>query len=469
MRKCVPAMIVLCCLVGGSATAQDTVAPVEQTTKKLVEIYRIAPGMHEAFLRAIAQFDEVNRRAGLAPRQLYVHRDGASWDFMLIQDADYPDGAGEAVDRAWSEFRLPSGPRFFTEFRHFILEHTDTFATGPTSAAAYLAELDATPPSAGFDGMAVPAYELKSTIVLGGTPRWDYLQVEPTSRKLYLAHDSNVEVVDLDTLQVVGRVGGLAGAHGIALAPELDLGFVANSDSNTVSAFRLSTTEVIATTPVGSEPDSVTYDPVSGRIGVWNGGSRELTVIDARSLTEVATLPLGATPEFAVADGRGALFANLEESHEVVRIDMAVPAITGSITLAGCTEPHGLGIDPEKGHLFSACANEVLVVVDAGSGRSLGRTLIGRGTDAVVFDQLRSRVYVSSSDGFVSVIDLAADSTPIRSTQIPTRVTGRTMAVDPENGALFVPAADLDLDWGQRRAVFAEGGLKLYVFQPIVP
>lgn len=469
MRRCALGIILLACLGGSAVATLATASDAEPVTRKLVEIYRIAPGKHEAFLRAIARCDEVNHRAGLPPRQLYVHQDGASWDFMLIQDAAYPEGAGEAVGQAWDDLRLPSGPRFFTEFRSFILEHTDTFVSGPTSASAYLALLDATPPSAGFDGMATPRYRLSGTVVLDGPPRWDYLQVEPTSRRLFLAHDTVIEVLDLDSHIIVGQVRGLAGAHGIALAPAFDVGFVANSDRDTVSAFRLSSLEVIGEAPVGSEPDSVTYEPVTGRIAVWNGGSNDLSVLDARTLETVATLPLTATPEFAVADGRGAVFANLEDSHRVVRVDMEAPEVATSLDLDGCIEPHGLAIDTQARRLFAGCANDVLVVVDADTGRTVGRARIGRDSDAVVFDPLRSRVYASSSEGFVSVVDLDATGAPTRTTDVQTRVTGRTMAVDPVDGTLFVPAADLELDWTTRQAVFVEGGLKLYVYQPMAP
>lgn len=133
-------------LLSTTAWAQAPAAPpVEPVGRKLVEIYRVAPGRHEEFLRVIARLDEANRRAGLPPRQLFVHADGASWDFLLIQDAEYPEGKGEAVGKAYKEMGLPTGPRFFTEFRALLLEHTDTFARGPTTAGAFLAELDATP------------------------------------------------------------------------------------------------------------------------------------------------------------------------------------------------------------------------------------------------------------------------------------------------------------------------------------
>jgi len=119
------------------AAAAAPAAPAPQ--KMLVEIYRIAPGQHLAFLQAIASYDEANRMAGLPPRQLYVHRDGASWDFMLIQPAEIPDDKSEALGAAWEKLGLPSGADFFLSFREFIASHEDTFVTGPTSAADYLA------------------------------------------------------------------------------------------------------------------------------------------------------------------------------------------------------------------------------------------------------------------------------------------------------------------------------------------
>jgi hypothetical protein len=110
-----------------------------EVPRMVVEIYRIAPGQHTAFLEAIAKFDEANKMAGLPPRQLYVHSDGASWDFMLIQPAETPADKVEALNAAWAKLGLPSGADFFLSFRQYIAEHTDTFVSGPTTAADYLA------------------------------------------------------------------------------------------------------------------------------------------------------------------------------------------------------------------------------------------------------------------------------------------------------------------------------------------
>ena len=106
--------------------------------QSMVEIYRIAPGEHEAFLRFIARCDEANRLAGLPPRALYVHSDGADWDFLLIQPAKTPPARQAALDAAWKKLGLPEGANFFLAFRKFVAEHSDTTAVGPTTAADYL-------------------------------------------------------------------------------------------------------------------------------------------------------------------------------------------------------------------------------------------------------------------------------------------------------------------------------------------
>lgn len=128
--------VALSLLLAVPALAQS--AP-PKPTRMLVEIYRIAPGQHEAFLKKIAQYDEANRLAGLPPRQLYVHSDGADWDFMLIQPASTPADKSAALDAAWDKLKLPSGAEFFLDFRSVIAEHSDTFVSGPTTAGDYLA------------------------------------------------------------------------------------------------------------------------------------------------------------------------------------------------------------------------------------------------------------------------------------------------------------------------------------------
>lgn len=128
-------------LLAQNSDGKDAEAPAP--ARKLVEIYRIAPGKHEEFLRFVAFLDEINIKAGLPARELYVHSDGDSWDFILIQPASTPPDKSEALAKAWEESGAPSGADFFLKIREFIAEHTDSFATGPTTASDYLTGVSA--------------------------------------------------------------------------------------------------------------------------------------------------------------------------------------------------------------------------------------------------------------------------------------------------------------------------------------
>jgi hypothetical protein len=122
----------------GAALAHSADVPTMQ-----VEIYRIAPGQHVAFLKLIALYDQANQAAGLPPRQLYVHQDGADWDFLVIQpNDDWTDEQRAKVKAALTRLGAPQGAQFFIEIRKLMAEHTDTVASGPTTAADWLKRLN---------------------------------------------------------------------------------------------------------------------------------------------------------------------------------------------------------------------------------------------------------------------------------------------------------------------------------------
>jgi hypothetical protein len=117
-------------------------APAFSDSKEMViEIYRVAPGKHEEFLRQIALYDRANAEAGLPPRQLFVHQGGASWDFVILQPAHHTDEESEKLDAAFKKLGIPQGAKFFVSFRQLIAEHTDTNVEA-TTAAEYLKKLD---------------------------------------------------------------------------------------------------------------------------------------------------------------------------------------------------------------------------------------------------------------------------------------------------------------------------------------
>lgn len=107
----------------------------------VVEIYRIAPGKHQEFVRQIALFDRANAEAGLPPRQFFVHQGGDSWDFLILQPAHHTDEESAKLDAAFKKLGIPQGAKFFVAFRQLVAEHTDTQVEA-TTAADYLNRLE---------------------------------------------------------------------------------------------------------------------------------------------------------------------------------------------------------------------------------------------------------------------------------------------------------------------------------------
>src|SRR6516164_2461972 len=118
-----------------------------------------------------------------------------------------------------------------------------------------------------FGGAAAPTgYHVIGEIKIGGEGGWDYLTVDGAARRLYVSHNTHVVVVDIDAGKVVGDIPNTSGVHGIALAPALDRGFTSNGRTNNVTIFDLKTLKVISQVPTGMNPDSIRFEPVSGRV-----------------------------------------------------------------------------------------------------------------------------------------------------------------------------------------------------------
>ena len=61
-----------------------------------------------------------------------------------------------------------------------------------------------------------------------------------------------MEVLDIDSLTLVGIIPKTPGVHGVALAPEVGRGFVSNGQASTVTIFDLKTLKPIADVPTAS-------------------------------------------------------------------------------------------------------------------------------------------------------------------------------------------------------------------------
>ena len=292
-------------------------------------------------------------------------------------------------------------------------------------------------------GAAGPSgYHVAKTYKIGGEGWWDYLTFDGAAGRLFIARATRVMVVDAGTGKLLGEIPDTPGVHGIALAPELGRGFTSNGRGNSVTIFDLASLKVLGTVESGKNPDAIAYDPATQRVFTFNGGSDNSTAIDAAKGTVAGTIALGGRPEFAVADGQGAIFANLEDKSEIVAIDTRKLVVTARWPLAPCEEPTGLAIDREHRRLFSGCANKLMAIVDAASGRLLATLPIGRGVDATAFDPETAFAFSSNGEGTLTVIHEDSPEKFSVVENVPTQRGARTMALDPKTHRIFLVTAE---------------------------
>src|SRR5579862_5872296 len=218
--------------------------------------------------------------------------------------------------------------------------------------------------------LAAPAYKVVGKIKVGGAGRWDYAYADSANHRLYISHGTQTEVIDTATDKLVGTIPDTKGVHGIAVAGDLGRGFTSDGGDNDVTVFDLKTLKVLSKVKTGQNPDAIIYEPVSHRVFTFNGRSSDSTAIDAKSGDVItASIPVGGKPEFAQVDGKGHIYANIEDKNEIIEIDAKNALVSKRYSIAPCDGPSGLAIDPKKLLLYSVCGNKMMIVSNPATGQ----------------------------------------------------------------------------------------------------
>ena len=290
----------------------------------------------------------------------------------------------------------------------------------------------------------VPAqtYHVSQRWKIGGEGGWDYVTSDDSAHRLYLPHNSRVEVVDTTTGKTIGAITGMKRTHGVALPPDGSVGYISDGGSNAIVVFDRTNFSIKTTVPAGTGPDSIAYEPVSKTVWAFNGRSSNISILDTNTNRIVATVPLPGRPEFSQVDGRGSVFLNIEDKNQIMKFDGPTRSPIATWPLPGCESPSGLAIDRDKHRLFAVCENHKMAVVDDDNGKVLGLADIGEGPDAAGYDP-KSRLAFSSNgaDGTLTVIDTDKPSFPVLQ-NVKTKQGARTMAVDAATGRIYLVTAD---------------------------
>jgi len=295
-------------------------------------------------------------------------------------------------------------------------------------------------PVVGADNSTGPAKMLRQ-LPLGGDGRWDYLLVDPDTKRLYIARLIRFMVVNTESGELIGEIPDTPGAHGVALASDLGMGFTSNGQENRVSVFDLKTLQVKNKIETGKNPDAILYHAGTHTVFAFNGQSHNVTVIDAASERAIATIALSGKPEFAVADDHGNIYVNIADNNSMAVIDASQRKVKSTWPLGSCEEPTGLALDLESRTAFASCGNKKLAVISLADGKVRQTVPIGDDCDAVAFDPKSGLVFASNGEGTLTVIGKAQDGSYRVRQNLQTRPGSKTMALDTSTQHLYIPAA----------------------------
>jgi DNA-binding beta-propeller fold protein YncE len=325
----------------------------------------------------------------------------------------------------------------------------------------------ARPANAGSGAAGTSGYHVIKTIPIGGDGGWDYVTVDSDARRVYVSHATHVVVLDADSDAKVGDIPDTQGVHGIALATDLSRGFVSNGRANTVTIFDLKSLATIGTVDVqGQNPDAIYYDTATKRVFTFNGRSSNATAINGADGKVVGMVSIGGKPEFAVGEGKGRVFVNVEDKSELLEIDAEKLAVLHHWPLAPCVEPSGLAMDAAHRRLFAVCDNKMMAIVNADTGKIVATPAIGEGPDAAGFDPAGQ--FAFSSNGGSGTLTVIHEDSPDKYTvveDVPTKKYARTMAVDFKTHNIFLPAAEFEAvtPKGERRPPMKPGTFEVLV------
>jgi hypothetical protein len=268
-----------------------------------------------------------------------------------------------------------------------------------------------------------PHYHVVKTIDVGRA-RADYIIIDPVGRRLYGLGD---KVIDVDRDSIIGAVEG--GGGGYAIDHEDNRGLVRNG-----TLFDLRTLAV--TGHIDMKADGSRYDPVTHRAFAWV--DKDGWVVDMRTGKLLSKTMIGDGLESAAADGRGKLFANIEDKGAIEQFDTRTLKIEKTYPVPGCGRAQGLSMDTQTRRLFMACDTEV-VVMNADNGNIVSRIRVPSRADENCFDPALELAFnPNRADSTMTVVHEDSPDKFSVLEKVPTGGGARTCAEDEKTHKVYV-------------------------------
>jgi DNA-binding beta-propeller fold protein YncE len=189
---------------------------------------------------------------------------------------------------------------------------------------------------------------IKATWYIGGAGTWDYLTMDPQADRLYVAHGTAVQVVDVNTGALLGTIDGFYEARQVVLDDTGQLGYISDGGQGKVAVFDRQTLKKVAEIDTGANPRSMVYDPLTKLLFVVRANppaeapaeaptrrrpaeregapsevhtESKVTLIDTATETAIGEISLPGLLGFAVGDRNDNVYISVTDRNAVYRLD----------------------------------------------------------------------------------------------------------------------------------------------------
>jgi YVTN family beta-propeller protein len=290
-------------------------------------------------------------------------------------------------------------------------------------------------------------FKIKRTISVPGNGSWDNLTLDYLTMRIFVAHEDCVQVIDVNTGQLVGTIDHTPGVHNITIVREFGKGFITAGTIDSVIVFDVNNHQITNRIPTGKDPDAILFDRFSQRVFTFNAKGNSITVIDPKTSEVQATVPLRGSPSSALTDASGNIYVSLVNTGIIAMIDPVTLETRTLLPIGVDKQPVAIALDKANDLLFCGCrGTNQMIVIDRFSGSIVIAIPIGMHCEGICYMPALNEIFTSNGEGTVTII---RQDTPDKYSKIQTLITkrgARTLLCDYAHQSIFLPVAEYNYD-----------------------
>jgi YVTN family beta-propeller protein len=205
-------------------------------------------------------------------------------------------------------------------------------------------------------------------------------------------------------LPTIETITGFSGPYGVALNLDNGLIYVSNygqfNTTGTVSVINGTTNDIVASIPVGKNPQAIVYNPANGQVYTANVLSNTLSIINGTSNSLVGSIDVGAFP------GKN---------------------------------PTGITLNPINNYIYvTNMGSNTVSVINGTTNTVVANIPVGLGPNCIAYDQNNGDVYVANSvNDTISIVD-GLENTVISTISLGNNNNPNDISYNINNDRLFV-------------------------------